>query len=78
VYADLEVVWSAQGGPAKRVGELNGIPVYAKTAHRPAIVALPGLAGQNPGPGTLKVTYRDPETRKVLAEASLDVAKEPS
>ena len=77
VFGHMDATWTPRGGLPKVVGNLKGIAIYTNISYRDVNFELDGLPAKELGPGTLKIKYQDPETRKVLAEASLELPPKP-
>jgi P pilus assembly chaperone PapD len=73
VYGDLTVSFIPQGGDEQIMAKIGGVAVYTPNDLRRAKIALQPPAGLTLGPGTVRVTYREPPDAggKLLAEASI-------
>jgi len=72
LYGDLQATWQPRNGKPVPAGKLNGVAVYANLPLRKFTLPLSGL--KVPAlPGTLKVSYLESGSRKILAEALLEL-----
>ncbi len=72
LYGNLVATWQPRGGKPVAAGCVNGIAVYTGVAARKVSLRVAEVAQVGAGPGTLQVSYQEPDTGKVLAQASLD------
>ena len=73
LYGDLLATWQPRGGKPVAAGKLNGVAIYANLPVRKMSLPLAEPNNQTWGPGTLKVSYREPGTQTIIAEASLEL-----
>jgi P pilus assembly chaperone PapD len=72
LYGDLQTTWQPSGGKPMPAGKLNGVAVYANLPLRKFTLPLSGL--KVPAlPGILKVSYLESGSRKIIAEALLEL-----
>lgn len=72
-YGDLKVLHISPAGKETIVGELKGFAVYTPGILRKARMKLKVLEEVNYKTGTLVLSYTSQETKKLCAEASLDL-----
>ena len=78
VLGNLKATWTPRQGPATLAGEFRNLAIYANVPRRRLSLDLPGLSGKGRGAGTLKVEFQDNETRKLAAEAVLELPDDPA
>jgi Pili and flagellar-assembly chaperone, PapD N-terminal domain len=72
LYGDLQATWQPRNGKPVPAGKLNGVAVYANLPLRKFTLPLSGL--KVPAlPGILKVSYLESGSRKIIAEALLEL-----
>jgi len=73
LYGDLQATWQPKGGKPLPAGKLSGVAVYANLPLRKFSLPLTDLKGQALGSGTLKVSFLESGSRKIIAEAFLEL-----
>jgi hypothetical protein len=72
LYGDVQATWQPSNGKPVPVGKLNGVAIYANLPLRKFTLPLSDL--KVPAlPGTLKVSFLESGSRKIIAEALLEL-----
>ena len=73
VYGDFSINYTAPNNKNYEVAKMKGVGVYAPSAYRNMKIKLNKPENMNFSEGLLKVTFTQNESKKVLAEAELNL-----
>lgn len=72
VFGNVKVYWGPDENALSKIGEMNGVALYANVKSRQLGIPIEFPNGQ-PEPGVIFIRYMSPDAKSVLAETGLSI-----